>query len=99
MQIDLEEKEKKYLKAYKENQDLHANLIEERASAGTNKGHRGSILMNASDAQNFTGINSKLNEDSTSKKKTNGTVNVESVLNLKVNQLENQIKYIEEEKK
>ena len=85
------------MKTYKENQDLHSNLIEERAS-NNSKGYRGSVLMSNTEAQHFTGMNSKGTDDAGKSKKTNGSSNDENVLTLKVNQLENQIKHITEEK-
>lgn len=97
LQKDLEEKEQKYLKAYKENQDLHSNLIEER-SFNSSRTHRGSMMINANNMDFFTGSSGRSNEDYSSSKKTNGQSSDENVLNLKVKQLENQIKHIEEEK-
>ena len=97
LQKDLEEKEQKYLKAYKENQDLHSNLIEER-SYNSSRSSRGSVMLSSSDASFFTGYSGKNNDDSTPKYKANGNSAEDKVLSLKVKQLENQIKHIEEEK-
>lgn len=97
LQRDLEEKEQKYLKAYKENQELHSNLIEERSNYSS-KTHRGSVMISANNMEFFTGSSGRSYDDYSPKKKSNGVSSDENVLTLKVNQLENQIKHIEEEK-
>lgn len=96
LQKDLEEKEQRYLKTYKENQELHSNLIEERSSSS--RGHRGSVMLNSYDSALFTGYSGKSAEDGSSKQKLRANGEDENVLSLKVKQQENQIKHIEEEK-
>ena len=58
LQKDLEEKEQKYLRTYKENQELHTELIEERSGGG--RGHRGSVFVgHAGSAELVTGYKEK----------------------------------------
>ena len=55
-------------------------------------------MLSSNDVSYFTGYPGKTNDDVSPKKKTNGISSDENVLGLKVKQLENQIKHIEEEK-
>ena len=61
---DLDEKEQEYLKAYKENQKLHSDLIEERA--GSNR-HRGSVMVKSNDMEVLTGYPQRSRDDITPK--------------------------------
>ena len=64
LQKDLNEKEQEYLKAYKENQKLHSDLIEERA--GSNR-HRGSVMVKSNDIEMFTGYPQRSRDDASPK--------------------------------
>lgn len=96
LQKDLEEKEQKYLRTYKENQELHANLIEERSSSG--RGHRGSVISMSNAFPDLGGYKEKSYDDYSPKKNNNGSAADTEVLNLKVQQMEKQIKHLEDER-
>lgn len=88
MKHDMEEKEQEYLKIYKENQQLHSDLIEERSN-GSRSGHRGSVsIKNWSESMSLGSIDRY--KDDTSPKKI--VIDTENETNkLKVQQLEKQI--------
>lgn len=92
LQKDLEEKEQKYLRAYKENQDLHSKFIEERSSS--NRGYRNSMMAPSKDTQNYTSYV----PGGSPKKNGASSKNDDKVLELKVQQMEKQIKHMEETK-
>lgn len=92
----MEEKEQKYLRTYKENQELHANLIEERSASG--RGHRGSVISTSNAFPDLGGYKEKTYDDYSPKKNKNGSAADSEVLNLKIQQMEKQIKHLEDER-
>lgn len=85
LQTDLDEKEQKYLKWYKENQELHDSLINARSAGG----RAASFSMKPGD---FAEFQSNSGSDKQSHKNGN---NDSEVLQLKLNQLESKIKELD----
>ena len=87
LQNDIKDKEHEYMKAYKENQKLHSDLIEERSNGRSN--HRGSVMLKSGDM-----LNSYLDDMPSKKSKE---LNDEAS-QLKINQLEKQIEFMRKDK-
>jgi predicted nucleic acid-binding Zn-ribbon protein len=93
LQKDLDEKEQKYLKAYKENEELHSSLIEKRSYEG--RGHKGSVMVTSNNMQDLSGYKQKASDDFSPRK--NGSSADADVLKLKVSQLEKKIEEFKEQ--
>ena len=87
LQNDIKDKEHEYMKAYKENQKLHSDLIEERSNGRSH--HRGSVMLKSGDM-----LNSYLDDMPSKKSKE---LNDEAS-QLKINQLEKQIEFMRKDK-